>query len=417
LYAPQIIKKNGSATSILPSLTTNLTATSRKYEFLELSPSTYILEYNITSCSRKAYDTITVLPYTYPDLKNSAAYQCDNNNFSVSAVADGGVSPFNYEIIGSNPIGIVPSVQTNSVFDILTGASYSLVRMRAVDACGNGTLNDVSVLPLGQLTISVDNVDCYSNNLSLKVDTVPNATYTWYLKKNATDSTLVATNQSYNIPYLLPTDTGMYVCKTSVNNGCLMRLSYFHLKGDCSILLPVRISGFTGRLSGNDVLLNWNVSQEERIKEYQVERSTGSGSFERIGIVSATNDPSLNHYSFTDVNAPGGRLKYRLKIISQDNNHTYSSTIDIIHNGVFITAAPNPVKQVLNISISAKTDAAYDIKLYNLNGQIIHQQITNRIRSGTFSIQRNGKMPAGIYIVKIMNLDTGELFTQKLVYE
>lgn len=419
LYAPQIIKKNSAVVSISPGITTNISSTARKYEFLELNPATYVLEYNISSCSKKVYDTLTVAPYSFPDLKNSAAYQCDNNNFSVSAVADGGVSPFSYEIIGSNPSGpsIVTPVQTSSLFDIVSNSSYSLVRMRAVDACGNGTLNDVSVLPLGQLTISMNNIDCYSNNLTLSVDTIPNATYTWYLKRNTTDSTLVTTNQSYNIPYLLPTDTGMYVCKTSVNNGCLMRLSYFHLKGECSILLPVKITGFTGRLSGNDVILNWNVSQEERLKEYQVERSVGSGSFELIGIVPATNDPNLNRYSFTDANAPGGRLRYRLKIIGQDDNHTYSNTIGITHNGAFITAAPNPVKQELTISISAKTDAIYNIKLYNLNGQELHQQTTNRIRSGVFHLQRNSKITAGIYFARITNLDTGELFTQKIIYE
>lgn len=196
-----------------------------------------------------------------------------------------------------------------------------------------------------------------------------------------------------------------------------MRLSYFHLKGECSILLPVKITGFTGRLSGNDVILNWNVSQEERLKEYQVERSVGSGSFELIGIVPATNDPNLNRYSFTDANAPGGRLRYRLKIIGQDGNHTYSNTIGITHNGAFITAAPNPVKQELTISISAKTDAIYNIKLYNLNGQELHQQTTNRIRSGVFHLQRNSKITAGIYFARITNLDTGELFTQKIIYE
>ncbi|RYZ52941.1 MAG: T9SS type A sorting domain-containing protein [Sphingobacteriales bacterium] len=420
-YAPKIIKKNAASASITPSSTTNLSPTVTRYEFFDLTPAAYVLEYSITPCSKKVYDTLTVVAYAYPDLKNSAAYQCDNNNFSVSAVAGGGVSPFNYEIIGSNPSGpsIVTPAQNNSVFDILTAETYSLVRMRAVDACGNGTLNDVSVLPLGQLTIRVNNVDCYSNNLTLNVDTVPNATYTWYLKKkaNSTDSTIVTTNQAYNIPYLLPTDTGVYVCKTSVNNGCLMRLSYFNLKGDCSMLLPVRISSFTGRLSGNDVLLNWMVSQEEHMKEYRIERSVGSGSFELVGIVAATNNPALNHYAFTDANAPGGRLRYRLKIVNKDNASTYSSTIEVTHNGVFITAAPNPVKQELTISISAKTDAVYDIKLINLSGQVMQQQTTGRIRGSVIHLYRDGKTPAGIYLVKITNKDNGEQFTQKLIYQ
>lgn len=421
LYAPKIIKKDGATVTIAPTITTNLTTTSRRYVFQELSPASYVVEYVISSCTKNVYDTITIAPYSFPDLKNSAAYQCDNKNFTVSAVASGGVAPFKYEIIGSFPASpsIITAVQTNSLFNISTVSPYSLVRMRAVDNCGNGTLNDVSVLPLGQLTIRVDNVDCYSNNLTLTVDTVPNASYNWYLKKriNSTDSTLVTSSQAYYIPYLLPTDTGTYVCKTAVNGGCLQRLSYFNLKGDCSIILPVKITSFTGKLSGNDAILNWSVAQEDGIKEYQVERSIGNAVFQYIGTVSATNNPSRNQYTFTDHNAPGGKIKYRLKIVEQNNGQSYSKIIDLTHNAVFITAAPNPVKQELSISISAKTDAAYSIKLFNLSGQVIYQQTTNRVRSGVFRIQRNGKMPSGFYLVKVLNLESGEEFTEKLIFE
>lgn len=419
LYAPRIIFKNGASTSINPGVTTSLDANSARYEFMELTPATYVIEYNISSCSKKIYDTLSVAPYSFPDLKNSAAYQCDNNNFSVSAVADGGVSPFNYEIIGSNPSGpsITTPVQNNSVFDIVTNSSYSLVRMRAVDACGNGTLNDVSVLPLGQLTITSDNVDCYSNSLTLMVDTIPNASYTWYLKRSEGDSTVIANNQSYHIPYLLPTDTGVYICKTSVNNGCLMRLSYYHLKGDCSILLPVKILSFTGKPEGRDVALNWIVGEEQGMREHQIERSSGSGSFEPVGSVPATNDPARNRYSFTDKNVPAGRLRYRLRSVSQDYRITYSPVVEIIQEGISITAMPNPVKQELTISISGKSEARYDITLYNLNGQALQKQSTGSIRSGQFRLQRLPAIHSGIYLLKIVNLETGNLFTQKLIYE
>lgn len=420
LITPRIIKRNTSLVSINPSLNVPLTATSARYKFLDLAPASYVVEYVISSCSKTVYDTISISAYKFPDLKNSAAYQCDNNNFSVSAVAGGGVTPFNYEIIGSNPSGpsIVTPVQTSSVFDIVANASYSLVRMRAIDACGNGTLNDVSVLPLGQLTVRVNNVDCYSNNLTLLVDTVPNASYTWYLKKNeaATDSVLVTTNQNYNIPYLLPTDTGYYVCKTSVNNGCLQRLSYFNLKGDCSILLPVSITSFTGKLSGSDALLNWTIAKQDDIREYQLERSSGAGSFEYIGTVAAINDRAGANYYFTDRNVPGGKLRYRLKIVGENGSVTYSKTVLLVHEGVFITAGPNPVKQELSVSISAKTDAVYDIRLFNLNGRIVHQQKTLRIRSGVYRIQRNG-LPPGYYLLKVSNVDGEGEFIQKLIFE
>lgn len=95
---------------------------------------------------------------------------------------------------------------------------------------------------------------------------------------------------------------------------------------------------------------------------------------------------------------------------------SYSSIVEITHEAVFITAAPNPVKQEFSVSISAKTDASYSIRLYNLSGQIVHQQTTSRIRSGIFRIVRTHKMPAGFYLIKVENMDGGEVFTQKLVF-
>jgi hypothetical protein len=68
----------------------------------------------------------------------------------VGASVSGGSAPYTYQIIGSAPS--LPSINTvtqaSPVFNITNGITYSLVRLRAIDACGNATLNDVSILPL-----------------------------------------------------------------------------------------------------------------------------------------------------------------------------------------------------------------------------------------------------------------------------
>ena len=68
----------------------------------------------------------------------------------MSAAVTGGLSPFSYEIIGSVPESpaIVANAQSSPVFSIDNGTTYGLVRLRAIDACGNATINDASVLPL-----------------------------------------------------------------------------------------------------------------------------------------------------------------------------------------------------------------------------------------------------------------------------
>lgn len=416
-FAPVIIKKDAVAFSKSPTTITTVSSSVVRYNFIDLAPGTYVLEYNISTCSQKLNDTVEVQAYRFPDLNNSAAYQCDNNNFSVSAAASGGVAPFSYEIIGASSPGLTMAPQTDPVFHINTNSAYTLVRMRAIDACGNGTLNDVSVLPLGQLTITSNNIDCYTNNITLSVDTIPNATYTWYRKTSATDSTLLTSAQSYNIPYLLPADTGTYVCVTSVNTGCLTRISYYAIHGTCSRLLPVTIVNFSGKLTEDIVPLSWTAKEEPGIKEYAVERRNEKGAFEQIGVVRAKNHSAEAQYSFIDAAPLSGQSKYRLKIVAMDGKITYSQIISIVNAGIVIATAPNPVKNMVTVSINGKTEAAYKISLVNLSGQTLYQQQVPKTASTRVPIQRNTKMQPGMYVLQIMNMETGETLSRKLIFD
>ncbi len=420
MYSPVVVKKNGALVNIAPSLSEVVSTYHNRYTFSEMEPAVYVIQYTISSCSKTVYDTVTVSTYVYPNLSNSAAYQCDNNNFSVNAVGGHGVAPFTYEIIGSNPVGpsIITAAQLSSIFDITTSSPYSLVRMRAVDACGNGTLNDVSVLPLGNLSITSSNIDCYSNYITLNVDTIPNATYTWYRKLSPTDSVMINTSQSYTIPYLLPSDTGTYVCKTVVNNGCLMRLSYYDIQGDCDIILPVKLLSFEGKLENGRVPLKWKATEERSISHYVVERkSAHSNSFEEIGSVNAVNSGDVTPYNFTDQNPGAGSLQYRLRIVTMDGKVSYSNILNIQNEADVITAGPNPVKDVLTIQINAKKESRYAISLVNTSGQVMNQQVTGDVTSTSIQIQRTKQMSPGMYILRIENKTSGYLFTKKLLFQ
>ena len=237
-------------------------------------------------------------------LAPSGAYQCDNNSFSVGAVVSGGISPYNYQIIGSVPSAPVinTAMQSNPVFTINNGMQYSLVRLRAMDACGNATLNDVSILPLAN-TIVTATSNCIYQATTLSVDVVPNATYTWYKKSNmsSTDSVMIGTSPTYSIPAISVADTGIYVNVMSVNSGCLTRISYFNLNGLCNglFLLPTPIT-LTGKIvNGNSNLLNWTVPGGINNSEYIIERANGNNGFTDVGMVPATGSFNTNPYSYT----------------------------------------------------------------------------------------------------------------------
>ena len=424
-FAPVIIKQDNATVTINYSTYTDLSGSSRRYEFTSLPPATYVIRYNISSCSSNLYDTVTVAPYNYPTLQNSAVYQCDNNGFSVNAVATGGAAPYSYEIIGSNPSapGITTAPQSSPIFNINTGTTYSMVRLRVIDGCGNGSLNDVGVLPLNNISIISDNYDCYYNNITLSTDTIPNATYTWYKKKNSssTDSTVIGSALNYNIPYLLPTDTGVYIVKASVNSGCLTRLAYFNINGDCNgyvSVLPLKLLDFTGAAKNKKAELNFAVTNEAGVKDYTVQRKNYlTNKYEDIGTIKAINVQIEHSYSFIDYNPYTGTNEYRLLLRDINGKTEFSKTIQVSFNeNGTVRAIPNPVSDVLNIQFNSNTEGDYEITLLNATGQRVYFERTGKVTNKTIQVKRTASMISGIYFLKIFNKKDLSMHNEKLVF-
>jgi hypothetical protein len=408
---PVIIQKNGSAYA------RNYSSNSgSNYLFNDLEPATYIVEYTMATCNVKMYDTVAVQPYSYPSQGQSAVYQCDNNSFSLGANVSGGVSPYTYQIIGSMPDTptIISSSQTNPIFTINNGTTYSLVRLRTIDACGNATLSDLSVLPLQNISITASDL-CYYDTVTLSVDRIANATYEWYKRRTAADSTLVCTTPVYEIPFFEPEHTATYVCKVMVNNGCLIRLTYFNLAQNCvTTVLPVPVL-LTGKKDGETNRLTWNVSVDKDIKTYVVEhKSEGAATYQWLGNVERKITGDVLYW-FTDGKPAGGINLYRLKMIYTNGTAGYSNTVRLQNDTYQTSVYPNPVNEVVYFSIRGKTASDYDIVLTNAGGQVVHTATLKNIMQTTLPYKRNGAH-AGLYLLYIKNRSTGRVEYHKILF-
>lgn len=414
---PTIIRKNGNAVNI-PYNTGSVAV----YKWTDLEPATYVVQYNLPgSCTNKGYDTVVVGAYQYPQLDKSASFQCDNNSFSVGANVIGGAPPFMYEIIGSVPASpsIVAAPQPSPIFNINNGNSYSLVRLRVVDYCGNATLNDVSVLPLQNIVVTAQS-DCYYTDVTLSVPSFPNATYEWYQKLSENDSVLVSTDREYMIPYLEPNSIGEYVARVSVNNGCLVRLNYYNVTGNCGGVLSdkVKLQGKTIRKAHQ---LSWNHMQSGDIIRYQVERlNPTSNEFQVIGEVGVTNNRSGVQFSYTDDRLLAPVHQYRIKAIDKSGQVRYSNLLKMKlqqTDATPIQIYPNPVKEVINIAFQANQPGLYQLDLLNAAGQVLYQ--TQKAVGGpmTVTLQRHTTMKPGIYFLKVRNTATGTETIEKLIFQ
>lgn len=382
------------------------------YTFSNLDAGTYVVTYSFSSCSSTLSDTVVVPPYTFPGLDRSAAYQCNDNSFTISASASGGVSPFAYAIIGSVPAApaVNTAEQASPLFSINTGAQYSLIRLRAIDACGNSALADVDILPL-QNTIVSASANCFNQGSTLSVNTVPNAAYAWYYKPSdtASDSTLVGTDTIYTIANVTAADTGVYVNRMSINSGCLTQLSYFHLDGSCNgmFLLPLSVV-LSGQVDGDGSnLLTWVGTGDASVQQYIVERSAVSGGdFVALGPVDVV--AGGGGYLFRDVSPVAGTNFYRLHIVRSGGNASYSNVVALSSGGsaLVVSVFPNPVTTELNVSIAGAQSGRYRLALYTSTGQCVYSG-EQTLQTGSVVIRRTTNMVPGIYMLRVDGQEAG----------
>lgn len=405
----KVIKKDGVLLTINPTLSIGYV-----YLFSNLEPATYIFDTDLVSCGKHVYDTVIVKPYYFPNMVGTKAYQCEDGAFTISASTIFGVAPYKYEIFGSSPA--TPSIQTApqavSLFNINNGNSYSLIRLRVVDGCGNASLTDASVLPLSNLIVRPDRRECFNDGLTLRVDSINDAVFKWYKRIEPNDSILVGTGASLFIPSLQLADTGRYFCKAVINNGCLVMISNYTITGFCNLVLPVEIS-LNGVKQEQGNKLTWK-SAGISVKSYELERSNISNrDFVTVKSVGAT---AANNYDFLDTRPPGGNNFYRLKLLDASNGVKYSNVILLKNSALDVSFYPNPVNNMLYISISDKLMKDYHIEMYTSTGQMLSSKTFKNIQNAVINYPREASMVPGIYLITVTDLSNKEKETFKVIY-
>lgn len=94
------------------------------------------------------------------------------------------------------------------------------------------------------------------------------------------------------------------------------------------------ISEFRGEKGLNKVTLKWTARAEVNLKGYEVERSIDGVSFNKIGMVKASQTGSEeNSYLYVDSSVFKGATRtfhYRLKILDNNGSFSYSKTVSVI---------------------------------------------------------------------------------------
>ena len=413
----KIVSHNGTVLS--PSVSPDIVL-GGVYTFQDLAPGSYMVKYKASDgCNIFYQDTVVIQPYHFPDLSRSSAYQCDSDGFNLKAIISNGVGPFSFEIIGSSPTApsIISAPQASPDFSINNGTNYTLVRLRALDACGNAALADASVLPLANNAI-VNTYNCYQVATTLRMDTVYNANFAWYKKAqySSTDSLYLSSASSIYIPFVTYADTGIYVCHFILGTGCINRTYNYHLDGSCNQVLPIYLQHFNGNFVAKHILLSWQLAIIPSAKYVEIEKNSGDGNFKEIGSVKITAATPLQQYLFTDTR-PAFKNFYRLKWKDNDGTFTYSNIVEVSRTtesgGVRIY--PNPANDIINISFINPKNDLFNITILNLLNQPL-RELKNLSDLNVIQISSSGQLKRGLYVIKMTNLNTQETFTQKVIF-
>lgn len=186
-------------------------------------------------------------------------------------------------------------------------------------------------------------------------------------------------------------------------------------------VLPVTLTNFSGHRQQQDVLLNWSTSQEFNSALFEIERSNGSSSWEKIGFVTASgNSSTYVDYSFRDVNPQGSLLLYRLKQIDIDNKFKYSSVVRITTKNAAsdLQLYPNPARDHASINIYSAGQQQASFYILDAMGRTVRTE-TRKLFTGENNIMLSkfAAIHKGIYHIVVYDESGSMMGRTKVVKE
>ena len=161
------------------------------------------------------------------------------------------------------------------------------------------------------------------------------------------------------------------------------------------IVLALDLVSFDAVAAGSSNQLSWAIAGGTDASEFIVERSLDGVSYATIGVVAALEGNTV--YSFADA-SPAAANYYRIKIVSLDNESSYSVVKKVGETGsVAVSCWPNPVVNFVNVTVRGAGTVGYT--LFTLDGRVMQ---SGTIVGGQASLDVS-RAPKGMMIVRVQS--------------
>lgn len=177
-------------------------------------------------------------------------------------------------------------------------------------------------------------------------------------------------------------------------------------------VLPVEFKDFDAVLSNEKVELTWSTASEKNNSFYTIERSVNGIDFTELKKVSAAgNSIGTSMYHESDESPLAGISYYRIRQTDHDGRSTFTNILAVSKELELLemTASPVPACDYLKIAYNSSNESAFHLKVYNLSGQILHDEEIQSKKGYNQTFIDVAKFEKGIYYLNI----AGNGVTQK----
>ena len=184
--------------------------------------------------------------------------------------------------------------------------------------------------------------------------------------------------------------------------------------------LPVKFGTLKAYEKQNGIQLDWKVYSENKVKNYEIERSADARTFTSVGSLPALyNNTSDGDYGFFDANPLPGTSYYRIKNNDLDGKSAYSIIVRVNRNKTIkgLNLYPNPVVNgIVLLQGSDLSRGNYKINIFAANGQeIFKQQIQHNGGTISQTIELPLTLSKGVYMLSVKDENGNIIFNEKLV--
>lgn len=167
--------------------------------------------------------------------------------------------------------------------------------------------------------------------------------------------------------------------------------------------LPITLLNFTGKLQGDNVLLQWSTSSEQNSSHFNIEKSLDGTTYRKAGEVKAAgNSNTERRYSFLDKEVAADYNYFRLNMLDNDNRSKLSDVV-IVRNtknnqGMFVIN--NPFTDYINIRFEKVPQGQVKLQLTDLSGKLIQTETFKGLSQNVVRWNVNLKaLSKGVYVL------------------